>query len=82
MVLAATFATLTTLPLVSMVQLGVVVSIGVLLDTVLVRSVLVPALGLLAGDRGWAGLSRIRRSRTHGQPPARSSTSVDTAGQA
>lgn len=81
-VLAATFATLTTLPLVSMVQLGVVVSIGVLLDTVLVRSVLVPALGLLAGDRGWAGLSRIRRSRPQGQPPARSSTSVDTAGQA
>ncbi|MFI9510835.1 MMPL family transporter [Nocardia sp. NPDC052566] len=52
-VLAATFAVLTTLPLVAMVQVGFTVAFGVLLDTLLVRSVLVPALTLIAGDRTW-----------------------------
>ncbi|WP_433663485.1 MMPL family transporter [Nocardia sp. CA-128927] len=52
-VLAATFAVLMTLPLVAMVQVGFTVAFGVLLDTLLVRSVLVPALTLLAGDRVW-----------------------------
>ncbi|MET8780019.1 MMPL family transporter [Nocardia sp. NPDC004654] len=52
-VLAATFAVLVTLPLVSLAQLGFAVAFGVLLDTVLVRSVLVPALTLIAGDRVW-----------------------------
>ncbi|MGW1764017.1 MMPL family transporter, partial [Streptomyces sp. NPDC002073] len=52
-VLAATFAVFAGLPLVSMAQMGVVVGIGVLLDTFLVRTVLVPALALDLGDRFW-----------------------------
>jgi RND superfamily putative drug exporter len=34
-------------------QLGVVICIGVLLDTLVVRTVLVPALALLLGDKFW-----------------------------
>ncbi|MCB5165662.1 MMPL family transporter [Streptomyces bambusae] len=52
-VLAATFAVFAGLPLVSMAQMGVVVGIGVLLDTFLVRTVLVPALALELGSRFW-----------------------------
>lgn len=51
--LAATFAVLTTTPLVGLVQVGFAVAFGVLLDTLVVRTVLVPALTLLAGDRTW-----------------------------
>ncbi|QNP63010.1 MMPL family transporter [Streptomyces genisteinicus] len=52
-VLAATFAVFAALPLVPMAQLGVVVGIGVLLDTFLVRTVLVPALALDLGRWFW-----------------------------
>jgi len=51
--LAAVFAVLGVLPLVVLAQLGVIVGIGVLLDTLLVRTVLVPALALLLGDTFW-----------------------------
>jgi RND superfamily putative drug exporter len=51
--LAAVFAVLGVLPLVVLAQLGVVICIGVLLDTLLVRTVLVPALALLLGPRFW-----------------------------
>lgn len=51
--LAAVFAVLGVLPLVVLAQLGVVICIGVLLDTLLVRTVLVPALALQFGDRFW-----------------------------
>ncbi len=46
-VLAGTFAVLGTLPLVFLTEIGFVVAFGVLLDTFLVRSVLVPAATLL-----------------------------------
>jgi putative drug exporter of the RND superfamily len=52
-VLAATFATLAVLPLVVLAQLGTVVALGVLIDTLLVRSVLVPALAYDLDDRFW-----------------------------
>ncbi|MFC4908230.1 MMPL family transporter [Actinomadura gamaensis] len=52
-VLAATFAALTALPLVAMVQLGFAVAFGVLLDTVVVRSLLLPALAYDLGGRIW-----------------------------
>ena len=51
--LAAVFAVLGVLPLVVLAQLGLVICIGVLLDTLLVRTVVVPALGVLLGDRFW-----------------------------
>jgi RND superfamily putative drug exporter len=54
LVLAATFTALTTLPLVGMVEMGFVVAFGVLLDTVVVRSLLLPALAFDIGRRIWA----------------------------
>ena len=51
--LAAVFAVLGVLPFVTLTQLGVIVGVGVLLDTLLVRTVLVPALAFLCGDRFW-----------------------------
>lgn len=51
--LAAVFATLGVLPLVVLAQLGVVIFVGVLLDTLLVRTVLVPAIAVGLGDRFW-----------------------------
>jgi putative drug exporter of the RND superfamily len=53
LVLAATFAVLSVLPVTWMVELGVLVAVGVLLDTFVVRSVLVPALALDAGAATW-----------------------------
>ncbi|QGG40623.1 MMPL family transporter [Aeromicrobium yanjiei] len=52
-VLAAVFAVLGVLPLVTLTQIGVIVGIGVLLDTLVVRSLLVPALATLIGERFW-----------------------------
>nr|WP_245861869.1 MMPL family transporter [Phycicoccus duodecadis] len=51
--LAAVFAVLGVLPLVVLAQLGVVICVGVLLDTLVVRTVLVPAVALILGDRFW-----------------------------
>ncbi|WP_432564359.1 MMPL family transporter [Kineococcus sp. SYSU DK003] len=51
--LAAVFAVLGVLPLIVLTQIGVVVGIGVLLDTLLVRTLLVPALFALLGHRVW-----------------------------
>ncbi len=53
LVLAATFLVLTTMPLVAFVEIGVAVAIGVLLDTMVVRSVLVTALNLDIGSPIW-----------------------------
>jgi putative drug exporter of the RND superfamily len=52
-VLAATFLVLGSLPLVFLAELGVAVALGVMLDTLIVRSVLVTALNLDLGGRIW-----------------------------
>jgi RND superfamily putative drug exporter len=52
-VLAGTFAVLATLPVTSFAQIGFAVAFGVLLDTLVVRSILVTALNLDLGDRIW-----------------------------
>lgn len=52
-VLAAVFAALGVLPLVVLGQLGLIVGLGVLLDTLLVRTLVVPAAVALLGDRFW-----------------------------
>ena len=51
--LAAVFAVLGVLPLVVLAQLGVVICVGVLLDTLVVRTVLVPAIAVRMGDTFW-----------------------------
>ena len=53
LILAGTFATLTLLPLEQLVQIGATVAIGVLLDTFVVRSLLIPAITYLCGERAW-----------------------------
>jgi RND superfamily putative drug exporter len=61
-VLAGTFSVLAVLPLTFLTELGFVVAFGVLLDTFLVRSVLVPAIALSLGDKFWwpSALSKPR----------------------
>lgn len=53
LVLAATFAVLSVLPLVTMTEIGFLVAFGVLLDTFIVRSILVPALTFDLGRVIW-----------------------------
>ena len=52
-VLAGTFSVLALLPLVFLTEIGFVIAFGVLLDTFIVRSILVPALVLDIGPRIW-----------------------------
>ena len=81
-VLAGTFSILGTLPLVFLTELGFVIAFGVLLDTFVVRSVLVPALVFDIGPRVWLpstlaqSLERRlpRPSRKEPAPAAESST--------
>ncbi len=53
LILAGTFAVLISLPLKQLVEFGFAVALGVLLDTVLVRAILVPALVLKVGSVSW-----------------------------
>ena len=52
-VLAATFAALGVIPVLFLLQLAIIVALGVLIDTTLVRSLLVPALALELGPKTW-----------------------------
>ncbi|WP_448710296.1 MMPL family transporter [Microbacterium profundi] len=52
-VLAAVFAALGVLPLVTLGQLGLIVGVGVIIDTLVVRTVIVPAVFGVLGDRIW-----------------------------
>lgn len=52
-ILAGTFATLVVVPLEQLVQVGGTIAFGVLLDTFVVRALLVPAITLRLGDRAW-----------------------------
>lgn len=51
--LAAVFAVLGVLPLITLTQIGIIVCIGVLIDTLLVRTLIVPSLAILLGERFW-----------------------------
>ncbi|GAA2119382.1 MMPL family transporter [Nocardioides bigeumensis] len=62
LVLAATFLVLGTIPVVFLAELGVAVALGVMLDTMVVRSVLVTALNLDLGGKIWWPSSLDRSS--------------------
>jgi RND superfamily putative drug exporter len=63
LILAGTFATLTLLPLEELVQIGATVAIGVLLDTFVVRALLIPAITCLCGERAWwPARARVREN--------------------
>ncbi|WP_107772020.1 MMPL family transporter [Nocardioides sediminis] len=64
LVLAATFLVLGTIPVVFLAQLGVAVALGVILDTMIVRSVLVTAINMDLGGRIWWP-SRLDREDHH-----------------
>jgi RND superfamily putative drug exporter len=68
LVLAATFLVLGTIPFVFLAELGVAVALGVLLDTIIVRSVLVTAINLDAGGRIWWPSALDRKPPV--EPPA------------
>lgn len=65
--LAAVFAALGVLPLVVLAQIGIIICLGVLLDTLIVRSLVVPALVQLIGEKFWWP---ARPSASHEQTPA------------
>lgn len=73
LVLAGTFSTLAVLPLVALTEIGFTIAVGVLIDTFIVRSLLVPALVLDIGDAVWwpSALARVagsvRRRRATGE---------------
>ncbi|WP_408619081.1 MMPL family transporter [Jiangella endophytica] len=66
LVLAGTFAVLATLPVVAFAEIGIAVALGVLLDTLIVRSVLVTALNLDIGRFIWWPSALSQRH----EPPA------------
>lgn len=69
-VLAGTFSVLAVLPLIALTQVGITVAFGVLLDALVVRSILVPAVTFDLGERTWwpSALSKARRGRPrHGR---------------
>lgn len=70
-VLAGTFSVLAVLPLVALTQVGITVALGVLLDTFVVRSILVPALTFSLGEKTWWPSALSRRERVPaGEGPA------------
>ena len=64
LVLAGTFAVLGTLPVVAFAEIGIAVALGVLLDTIIVRAVLVTALNLDLGRHMWWPSALAREDRT------------------
>ncbi|OBG78450.1 MULTISPECIES: MMPL family transporter [unclassified Mycobacterium] len=66
-VLAAVFCVLGVLPLIVMTQLGIIVGLGILLDTFVVRTLVIPALFALIGDRIWWPARPTKAKTTAGQ---------------
>jgi RND superfamily putative drug exporter len=64
-ILAGTFATLMTSPLQLVFQVGAAIAIGVLIDTFVVRALLVPCITTLTGRWSWWP-SRLSRKLTKG----------------
>jgi RND superfamily putative drug exporter len=79
LVLAGTFAVLATLPVVSFAEIGFAVALGVLLDTLLVRSVLVTALNLDIGRHIWWPSRLARLEDPPGAPLGAPTTPASTS---
>ena len=69
--LAASFALLAIVPLRSFREFAFVMAVGVLIDTFLVRSLLVPALTSLFGEASWWPGRRLRGMSARGDRRAR-----------
>jgi RND superfamily putative drug exporter len=73
-VLAAVFTVLGVLPIILLTQIGVIVAVGVLLDTLVVRTLIVPALAFRLGPRFWwpASVDPVEQARAveRGVPPS------------
>jgi putative drug exporter of the RND superfamily len=78
-VLAATFTVLGVLPLVFLAEIGFAVAFGVLLDTILVRSILVPALSYDIGKPIWwpSRLAKVDSPNAPTEPPPQLASVVD-----
>jgi RND superfamily putative drug exporter len=70
MILAGTFGVLGTLPIVAFAEIGFTVSLGVLLDTFVVRSILVTALAMDLDQRIWWPSKLGRRATAFAGVPA------------
>jgi putative drug exporter of the RND superfamily len=74
-VLAGTFSALAVLPLIILTEIGFVIAVGVLLDTFVVRSIVVPALTFIIGPRIWWP-SRLAHEDAGGGPAAGGGRSI------
>ena len=79
--LAAVFAVLGVLPLVTLTQVGIIVAIGVLFDTLLVRTVVVPALTFVLGDKFWWPSNPAGKNGNHGRRKAEAEQDPSGDGQ-
>ena len=70
-VLAAVFCVLGVLPLIVLTQVGIIVGLGILLDTFVVRTVIIPALFTLIGPRIWWPALRSGYGANNGVTPGR-----------
>ncbi len=79
-VLAAVFCVLGVLPLIVLTQLGIIVGLGILLDTFVVRTLVIPALFALIGRRIWWPTFRRCADSDAALPPAPSRARRSVAG--
>jgi RND superfamily putative drug exporter len=78
--LAASFALLAVIPLEQFRQMAIIMAAGIMLDTIVVRSLLVPGLVVLSGRAGrWPGQRRARESAPEGTTDANRSGAVSTS---
>jgi putative drug exporter of the RND superfamily len=80
-ILAGTFSVLMTLPVTFTFDLGFMVALGILLDTFVVRTIMVPAAVELIGDKVWwpstaTGGGRVLREEAGPEEPAREPAGV------
>jgi RND superfamily putative drug exporter len=78
MILAGTFSVLITMPVTFMFNIGFMVALGILLDTFVVRTVMVPAAVELLGDRVWWPSDPSGGSKALGEDPTPGEASPST----